>query len=231
MARGINLRPRLHAAAALLGQQRTVADIGCDHGRLSIALLQQGFCQHVIATDVGQQPLKRAQTLRNLCGMESRMELRLGDGFGPIRPGEVQAAAICGMGGTLMSRILEDCVPPLKGAALLVLQPMRAVADIRSYLFFHCYRVVDDVVVRDAGRLYQVFSVVANQQDILPAGWPEGFFDLGHRALESRSPLFLALLEQMLGQHRARLLEASGTCGALPLEQKIQALEQIRAMW
>ena len=38
----VHLRPRLSRALDMLRGSQTVADIGSDHGRLAVALLQQG---------------------------------------------------------------------------------------------------------------------------------------------------------------------------------------------
>ena len=96
-----------------------------------------------------------------------------------LQCGEADAVAMLGMGGTLMARLLDACEQPLMGARLLVLQPMRAEEDIRRYLYEHGYRIRDDRVVRDAGRLYQVFSVLppcAGERDDWPVGFPAGCF-------------------------------------------------------
>lgn len=227
----IHLSPRLLAAAELTGAWDTVADIGCDHGRLSVSLLQRKQAARVIAIDVGELPLARAKSLAAYTGYAANIDLRLGDGFLPLAPGEAQAAVICGMGGTLMARLMDACTVPLMGAQLCVMQPMRGVEDIREYLFTHRYRIVQDRVVLDAGRLYQVFSAVPNSQDALPEGWPEGFYSLGHRAMLARDPLFLQLARHMLKQHETRLQAAAGKDGAARLIKRIEAIHTILALY
>ncbi|MDD3919845.1 MAG: class I SAM-dependent methyltransferase [Eubacteriales bacterium] len=227
----IHLSPRLQMAAELLGSHQTVADIGCDHGRLSVSLLQQQRAKRVIAIDVKELPLSRAKALAAYTCYAEQISLRLGDGFLPLAPGEADAAVICGMGGTLMARLLAACPEPCMGAALCVMQPMRGVEDIRQYLFEHRYRIVEDRVVQDAGRLYQVFSAVPNEQDVLPAGWPEGFYFLGHRAMLLHDPLFPVLANHMLSQHEKRLLTAAGRAGAKRLEERIKCIRAILALY
>ena len=48
----VHLRPRLSRALDMLRGSQTVADIGSDHGRLAVALLQQGAAERVIACDI-----------------------------------------------------------------------------------------------------------------------------------------------------------------------------------
>jgi len=225
MRRGVHLRPRLEKVKTLLGTRTVVADIGCDHGRLSIALLQSNTCEHVIATDISAPSLQKAVSLAALAGVNDRMDLRVGDGLEPLAQGEAEAVVLAGMGGTLMQRLLTNCNTPLQGAKLGVFQPMRAVADIRRYLYENNYHILDDVIVRDNGRLYQVFSAEPGaERDVLPDFWPTDFFDLGHRAFFMRDPLFTALAQHMLAQHEKRLQTAQGTAGGILLTQKVQAL-------
>ena len=147
----IHLHPRLELAAELMGHAHTIGDVGCDHGRFCIALLQRGQAEHAIATDIGEGPLSRAAELCRICGMEERMTLRLGDGLLPIAPYEAEAIAILGMGGTLMARLLSEVTPPIRGAKRLILQPMRGIEDIRSYLCENRYHIMIAMTMTEEG--------------------------------------------------------------------------------
>lgn len=225
--RRIHLRPRLAAAAELLGQMHTVADIGCDHGRLSAALLQSGAAARVIAVDVSAASLKKASELSRYIGLDDRMDVRLGDGLSALSRCEADGLALCGMGGMLMAELLGAAAIPLMGAMRAVFQPMRGIAEIRKYLFLQGFRIERDVVVPDSGRLYQVFSAVPGQ-DTLPPGWPEGCFELGYRAIND--PHFGALAQSMLAQHEKRLSTARGTRGAALLEKKAENMRRVLAL-
>ncbi len=225
--RRIHLRPRLAAAAELLGQMHTVADIGCDHGRLSAALLQSGAATRAIAVDVSAASLKKASELARYIGLQDRMEVRLGDGLSVLFQREADGLALCGMGGMLMVELLGAAAIPLMGAMRAVFQPMRGIAEIRRYLFGQGFRIERDVIVPDSGRLYQVFSA-APGQDTLPPGWPEDCFELGHRSIDD--PHFKALAQSMLAQHEKRLLTARGTRGAQSLEKKAEDMRRVLAL-
>ena len=228
----IHLHPRLELAAELMGHAHTIGDVGCDHGRFSIALLQRGQAEHAIATDISEGPLSRAAELCRICGMEERMTLRLGDGLLPIAPYEAEAIAILGMGGTLMARLLSEVTPPIRGAKRLILQPMRGIEDIRSYLCENRYHIMEDRIVEDAGRLYQVFSCCkADTPDPLPEGWPADCYALGYRALLDGDPLFPALAEQMLAQHEKRLTTAKGSEGGALLTKKAEQMRTVLALY
>ena len=224
----IHPRERLDCAIELLSGAQVVADVGCDHGRLSCALIQRDLAQHCIAIDISEPSLKKAERLIRQIGAQDRVETRLGDGLMPLAAGEADAIAILGMGGTLMAQIL-NVDPPLKGATKCVLQPMRAAEDIRRWLYERNYPVLDDCVVLDAGRYYQVFSVgqPKAQKQTLPEGWPNGCFSLGYTAFLRREPLMKPLAEKMLATSRRKLR----TQQADALHEQAAQLERILENW
>jgi tRNA (adenine22-N1)-methyltransferase len=132
------------------------------------------------------------------------------------------------MGGTLIAQIL-DVTPPLMGAKKCVMQPMRGAEDIRSWLYERLYPVLEDRVVLDAGRYYQVFSVgePTEAPQPLPNGWPQDCFLVGYRAFQTREPMMKTLVEHMLATTNRKLRTQHAE--AL-LIQRAQ-LEQILERW
>lgn len=226
--RYVHLTPRLRAALSMLSGSHTVADIGCDHGRLSAALLQQNICESVIATDISEPSLSKAKQLLTYIGVSDRVSFRAGDGLDVLNPYECDAIAVLGMGGTLMTRMLDRCDIPINGAGCIVLQPMRAQADIRSYLYNNCYWIVDDRIVPERGRLYQIFRAEPNvTKQPIPEGFPHDFFDIGYRSFAQRDPYLAALCKFQHAQHQKQLKTAAGTEGESKLAFRIDALNRI----
>jgi tRNA (adenine22-N1)-methyltransferase len=224
----IHPRERLNCALELLSGASVVADVGCDHGRLSCALVQREIAKQCIAIDVSAPSLEKAVRLARQVGVEDCVETRLGDGLAPLETGEADALAILGMGGTLMARIL-DVSPPLKGARVCVLQPMRAAEDIRRWLFERNYPVLDDRVVYETGRHYQVFSVgqPLGERQPMPQGWPEDCFLLGYTAFARREPLLKPLAEQMLASVKRKCRTQRSNI----LDRQMEQLQQILSNW
>ena len=100
-----------------------VADIGCDHGRLSCALVQQELADACIAVDISAPSLKKTEQLAARVGVSDRVETRLGDGLSPVGPGEADAIAILGVGGTLMARMLEAAESQADSALMMIGDP------------------------------------------------------------------------------------------------------------
>lgn len=224
----IHPRERLACAIELLSGARVVADVGCDHGRLSCALIQRNIAEKCIAIDISEPSLKKAERLIQKIGAQERMETRLGNGLAPLAVGEADAIAILGMGGTLIAQIL-DVSPPLMGAKKCVVQPMRGAEDIRRWLYERNYPVLEDRVVFDAGRYYQIFSIGEPMElpQELPRNWPNDFFLVGYAAFQNREPLMKPLIEQMLATTRRKLR----TQRAEALHKQEAVLQQIWQQW
>ena len=101
------LDARLTAAAELVRPGQPVADIGCDHGKLTAVLAASGRYPKVIGADLRPGPLAKAkQTLEN-AGCLDRAELRLGDGLSVLSAGEVGSIVLAGVSAQTTWEIIE----------------------------------------------------------------------------------------------------------------------------
>ena len=133
---------------------KTVADVGCDHGYVSIYLVQSGIADRAIAMDVRKGPLSGAESNISDYGLSDSIETRLSDGLAALSPEEADSLVIAGMGGKLMVRILEDGDPVRLGIRQAVLQPQSDLDEFRSYLRSKGYTILDEKVVLDEGKYY-----------------------------------------------------------------------------
>ncbi|MCF0149774.1 MAG: SAM-dependent methyltransferase [Firmicutes bacterium] len=229
----LHLGLRLDTAAELLAGCRVVADIGCDHGRLCCSLLQHHSVQRCIAADISLPSLEKAAVLSNKLGLSDRLEIRPGDGLSVLLPYEADGIAILGMGGKTIREILCGAEPPLMGAQRAVLQPMRGVEELRYFLYERGYHILEDRVIRESGRYYQIFSVAPPAGDGVPDPWPEGFPEgccfVGYRAFEQADEHFCSLIDRMLLQTKKQLEGAGDEPGSGFLMQRLQMLQQIRS--
>ena len=150
--RGKQLGPRLEAALSLFPRVSVGADIGADHGYLSLALLQRGLCARLWAADISAPSLAKAERLLARHGLSSRALFGVGDGFMPI--GEpVEAAAILGMGGVTIRNILRSQQGLLRGCRL-VLSANTEMPSVRRTLMEIGYRIEREAVAEEDGRFY-----------------------------------------------------------------------------
>ena len=151
------LSNRLLACAGFVAKGERVADIGCDHGYLSIYLLKNGIAKHVIASDVAEGPLQSAMRNAQKYGVQEKISFYLSDGVRSI-PRDFDTLVCAGMGGDTMVHILESA-PWLKNAQYrLILQCQSKTPMLRRYLSENGWRIYEETVLRDGKFLYTVME-------------------------------------------------------------------------
>ena len=161
---------RLLKCAELVPPCETVADVGTDHGYLAIHLLQTGRCRRVIAADLREKPLATARANAAVYGVSESVTFLRSDGLAEIPCDSFQTLVCAGMGGDLITRILQEA-PWLKDPAYtLILQPQSAGADLRRWLGENGFSIDRECLVRDGGFLYGVLQVRYGQGSPLTPG-------------------------------------------------------------
>lgn len=179
--RGVVLDARLTAIAEMVGRCAAVADIGCDHGRLSAFLLQRGWVERALLTDVSETSLDKARALIRLLGLSQRARFLVCDGAEALNE-PVDAAVIAGMGGPTAAGIVERGREKLGGARIIA-QVNVGQPELRRRLAAAGYRLTDERIVRDGRRLYVVMEARPGR-----AAYNELQLRVGPVLLEKRPP-------------------------------------------
>ena len=125
-----SLDARLEAVLALICAE-VHADIGSDHAHLPIRLLREGRASRAVVVELNPGPLALARRNAARAGLTHRLEVRAGDGFAPLVPGEVDSASLTGMGAGTVAGILRragDRLPPT-----LIVQPNDSPRPLRIW--------------------------------------------------------------------------------------------------
>lgn len=155
---------RLEAVFDIVPHAESIADIGTDHGYLAVELIVRGKAKRVIAGDVHKGPLESAKSYIKSRGLSDVIDCRLGDGLQVTKKGELNGAICCGMGGFLMRDIVEEGPEPLE---FYVLQPQNGQAELRQYMVKKGYRIVNEIIMKDMGKMYTAF--LALRRDLIDA--------------------------------------------------------------
>ncbi len=147
---------RLNLVKSMVRSGVCVADIGTDHAYLPLHLVVDGQAEKVYACDINEGPLASAKDTVARFKMQPYIETVLSDGLQNVPVEQVDDIIIAGMGGELISSIIER-EPRLKdGTKRLILQPMTMADKLRSYLAGHGFSVIDENAARDGGHVYTV---------------------------------------------------------------------------
>lgn len=195
----VKISNRLMTAAALVTQGYTLADVGTDHGYIPIYLLQQKKIPAAIAMDINEGPLERAKEHIALYGLQAYIQTRLSDGVAALKPGEVEAVLIAGMGGGLVMHILKDGEKVCQSAKELILQPQSEIEHVREFLREKGYTILAEDMVYEDGKFYPMMKVQyqGENENAQKASEVLKLSDLyGGLLLQNRHPVLKTFLEK-----------------------------------
>ena len=113
----------------------------------SISILQSGQCDRVILADISVPSLAKAEEncSRYFTGeyeeCAARAEFRVGDGLTVLKPGEVDAVVIAGVGGKLITELLERDMEHTCSFRKYVFQPRIGQGILRKWLCDHGFHI------------------------------------------------------------------------------------------
>ena len=148
------------AIAGMVTCGNRLADVGCDHGYLSIYLVGEKKVPSAIAMDVRPGPLSRARENITRYGLEDYIETRLSDGLAKLEPGEGDTLVIAGMDGPLMERLLNDGAKVRVGFQELILQPQSDLPHFRHFLSEIGWEIISEEMIKEDGKFYPMMKAV-----------------------------------------------------------------------
>ena len=99
---------RLEALTFFVPYNSKVIDVGTDHALLPIYLIENDLvCNPIIASDNKYGPLETAKKNIAMYDLQSKISLCLSDGLKEVES-DFDCVIIAGMGGSLISKILND---------------------------------------------------------------------------------------------------------------------------
>lgn len=198
----MKLSARLEKIVDLVGKDVRLADIGTDHGYIPIELLKSEKINYAILSDINKGPLENARKEIERQGLVNKTDLRLGSGLEVLDTNEVDQVIIAGMGGILISDLIEKKLDLCKKLDKMILQPMQAQEDLREYLNMRGFYIIEEHLVKEDFRLYEIMEVVyrGKVEEIDPI-----YYEIPIRLIEKKDPLLGALLEKKLRENRSIL--------------------------
>ena len=203
---------------------KTVCDVGCDHGFVSIALVEEGIAQHVIACDINKGPLAAATENIKTAGLTDRIETRLSDGLHKVaQEDRPDAIVIAGMGGALTVKILTEGREVLKTVSQLVLQPQSELFLVRKWLRTEGYNITKECFLYDCNKPY--FVIDARPGEPTPHTDEENsFFDeYSEYLLKAKDPLYREYLKKGIDNNESYLK-------GMPAEKRGELLNKTELM-
>lgn len=188
-------------------------DVGCDHAKLAIYLIQSGICSHVVACDINEGPVEGAK--KNVSRrtfkdkpLSDYIDVVCTDGLEGLENTDANRIFILGMGGELISGILERASfireEKNKGKIKFILQPMTSETDLRVYLYTNGFEITDEIMVLDKDRVYAVIQAVYDGEKRQGS---KAEMLLGKHNIEKGTELFVRQLKRRIRITEKALME------------------------
>ncbi|WP_080874625.1 tRNA (adenine(22)-N(1))-methyltransferase [Oceanobacillus timonensis] len=162
MNSNVSLSNRLKIVAGYLPQGACFADIGSDHAYLPAYVCQKDPEAKAIAGEVNQGPFDSAKKTVQFHQLEEQIEVRLGDGLTVLREGEADQIVIAGMGGALITSILETQASIAESVDRIIAQPNVDAREVRRWFDQHGFTLIAEEIMAEQGHIYEV--LVADRQ-------------------------------------------------------------------
>ncbi|SHJ79653.1 tRNA (adenine(22)-N(1))-methyltransferase [Paramaledivibacter caminithermalis] len=226
----MKLTPRLKIIADLVPKGNVVADIGTDHAYLPVYLIKNNIANKVIAIDINAGPLDNAKKNIKRYNLQNNIETRIGSGLQPIRPNEIDAAIIAGMGGLLVIDILEQSKDVLETIDTLILQPMVAQDEVRKWLHKNNFKIDNEKLAKEGNKLYEIMVVSKGEMYIQDSI----YYEIGIKLIDNKDPYLCQFIDEKLKKYYDILknVEEQKTLKAkeklLECQTKIKKLKEVK---
>ncbi len=209
----IKLSTRLQIVYDMVPKCGTIADVGCDHGYLSIALLETDVAEKAIAMDINKGPLAKANENILASGFKDRCETRLSDGLTKLGADEADVICICGMGGALIGRIISKDFEVAKSAKYLIIEPQSEYYELRSMLTEKGFVIDDESLCTEENKIYPIIKIHYEPDDKKRPTYTKTQLIYGPKVIEKSPQLLQKLLDKNESEYSSILskLENGGS--------------------
>ena len=216
---------RLCTAASYVRNGAVVTDIGTDHAYLPIYLVLNGKVDRAYASDINEGPIQRANENIQKYDLQDKIKTEVIpglDGIEKISPNDI---VICGMGGELIVKILENSTYIRQKNVRLILQPMTQVEKVREYVSNGFSTIAENVVFEDE----KVYQVLCLQYDGAFHEHTKIELELGKLNIKNNSEEFKILLNLTIAKKEKRRDGlAYGGYDTKEIDEEIKELRKLR---
>lgn len=188
-------KDRITKIASYIYPYKKIADVGCDHGYLIIDAFEKMNIEKAVAIDNKKGPLSKA--IENIKGKKYYKDVRfsLSSGIKDIDI-DTECVVISGMGGKLITEIIEDDFNNLINVKRLLLVPHKDCKDVRICVLKYGFKPVFEKIIFDSGIYYTI--IVCDKDNNNDKKYTDDELTFGPYLLEEKDELFIKMYEEKI---------------------------------
>ncbi len=215
----MELSNRLEAIYELIDLSDSLADVGCDHGYLSIKIALGKKAKKIYATDIREGPLNIAKKNFISNSVSDKIIPLLGDGLKPLSE-PVETIVIAGMGGHTMIDILTDSGEVVSQSKTLILSPHKDVKAVREFVSGIGFIIKDELIIKDNDKYYFILKC---EKGICTEGVDFGYSNILIRKKDATYYEYLTKKIRSL----VKVMESVPLSKKDPIIKKIKKMEEV----
>ena len=154
----MNIDNRLKRITDFIPSDSYILDVGCDHALLDIYLALNRKNVKLIASDINENPLKKAQENIKKYKLDKFIETRLSNGLDNINSNEIDTIVISGMGSHTIVGILRINQKKLINVDNIIIQSNNHIDFLRERILELNYYIDSEKLVKDNNIIYTIIS-------------------------------------------------------------------------
>ncbi|MCD8157989.1 MAG: class I SAM-dependent methyltransferase [Clostridiales bacterium] len=223
----MKISKRLKMSADLVPESVLLADIGTDHGYLPVYVVEKGKVKQAVASDISKGSAEKAYENVLSSRLSDKIEVRCGNGLEPLKPDEFpDTIVLTGMGGVLMTEILDKGIEKAKAAKCLVLQPQHNIDKVMAYIHSIGFKITAEDITFEQGKYY--FALKCEKGADLP--YSAADLETGRFLPKSGNPLFKEFLKSKIKKYSESIktaYEKNPETDIQKLEEKLKILKEV----
>ena len=148
----IKISFRLKFISSLV-DERIVADVGCDHGKLVRKLFDENKIDFAYVSDISSSSLQKAIDL--LKDKKDKIKAICCDGLSGYDDSIIGECVIAGMGGYEILNIIKNSKVDIQK---YILAPQHDNLVLKEYLINNQYKITFDIIIKDKNKFYNIIK-------------------------------------------------------------------------
>lgn len=226
----MNDKKRLMEIVNIIDNDKSVIDIGTDHGLVPLYLAKNKISTDILATDISAPSLKKLEDKLD-DDLREIIKTKVTDGFKSIEAKENQVAVIAGMGGNTIIDIIDKSLDFAKNLDYMILASNIATEKLRDYLVQNNFEILRDFLTFEHGKYYDILKVsYGNSRQLSLSDIYYGYEDIENKSKLLKEKLAIDYKKNL--KFKEDIIKKSANNDGLDkIDERLNAIKEVYKRW